>query len=42
MGTFSLGRPAPSRGKFVEIYRQQPDGSWRRVVDMFSNDEAAA
>jgi ketosteroid isomerase-like protein len=42
MGTFSLGRPAPSRGKFVEIYRQQLDGSWRCVVDMFSNDEAAA
>src|SRR5688572_3983789 len=41
IGTFSLGRPAPDRGKFVEVYRRQPDGSWKCVVDMFSSDEAA-
>jgi ketosteroid isomerase-like protein len=41
IGTFSLGRPEPGRGKFVEIYRQQPDGSWKCVVDMFNNDKAA-
>lgn len=41
IGTFTLARPAPDRGKFVEIYRRQEDGSWRCVADMFSSDEAA-
>ncbi len=42
IGTFSLARPAPDRGKFVEVYRRQADGSWRCVADMFSSDEAVA
>ena len=42
IGTFSLARPAPDRGKFVEVYRRQADGSWRCVADMFSSDEPAA
>jgi uncharacterized protein (TIGR02246 family) len=42
IGAFSLPRPAPDRGKFVEVYRRQADGSWRCVADMFSSDEAAA
>ena len=41
IGTFSLARPAPDRGKFVEVYRRQADGSWRCVADMFSSDQAA-
>ena len=41
IGTFSLGRPAPDRGKFVEVDRRQPDGTWKCVVDMFSSDQAA-
>ena len=41
IGTFSLARPAPDRGKFVEVYRRQADGSWRCVADMFSSDKAA-
>ena len=41
IGTFSLGRPAPDRGKFVEVYRRQADGSWTCIVDMFSSDETA-
>ena len=41
LGTFSLARPAPDRGKFVEIYRRQADGSWKCVADMFSSDQAA-
>ena len=42
IGTFSLARPAPDRGKFVEVYRRQADGSWRCVADMFSSDQPAA
>lgn len=40
IGTYSLERPAPDRGKFVEIYRRQPDGSWRCIADMFSSDHS--
>ena len=42
IGTYSLGRPAPDRGKFIEIYRRQADGSWRCLADMFSSDQAAS
>ena len=41
IGTFSLARPAPDRGKFLEVYRKQADGSWRCVADMFGSDQAA-
>ncbi|MBA2446603.1 MAG: DUF4440 domain-containing protein [Chloroflexi bacterium] len=41
IGTFSLARPLPDRGKFIEVYRRQADGSWKCVADMFSSDEAA-
>jgi uncharacterized protein (TIGR02246 family) len=35
------GAPADS-GKYLEIRRRQPDGSWRIAVDMFSSNLAAA
>jgi hypothetical protein len=25
-------------GKFLEVLRRQPDGSWRYAVDMYSSD----
>jgi ketosteroid isomerase-like protein len=40
IGTYLLGRPAPDRGKFIEIYRRQADGMWRCVADMFNSDLA--
>ena len=42
IGTFSLARPVPDRGKFIEIYRRQADGSWKCVADMFGSDQAAS
>jgi len=30
------------RGKFLEILRRQPDGTWRYAVDMYSSDLPAA
>ncbi len=42
IGTFSLARPAPDRGKFIEIHRRQADGSWKCVADMFSSDQPAS
>ena len=35
------GAPAAvEEGKFLEIRKKQPDGSWPLVVDMFSSDKA--
>ncbi len=46
-GTYELtiagasGRPgAPDRGKYLEILRRQPDGTWLIVVDIFNSDLA--
>ena len=33
------GAVAHEDGKFLEILRRQPDGSWRYAVDMFSSDQ---
>jgi ketosteroid isomerase-like protein len=29
-------------GKFLRIYRRQPDGSWRMIRDMFNSDQPPA
>lgn len=33
-----IASPVPERGKFLEIWRKQEDGSWRIERDMFSSD----
>jgi ketosteroid isomerase-like protein len=30
------------KGKYVEIWKKQPDGSWKCAVDMFNSDLPAA
>ena len=30
--------PVHDEGKFLEILRRQPDGTWRYAVDMYSSD----
>jgi ketosteroid isomerase-like protein len=43
-GTYELsfndpsGKPVTERGKYVEIWRQQADGSWKMVVESFNSD----
>ena len=44
-GTFTVavtpkagGETHNTSGNFLRIYRRQPDGSWRRVRDMFNSD----
>jgi uncharacterized protein (TIGR02246 family) len=32
------GAPLHDEGKFLEILRRQPDGSWRYAVDMYSSN----
>ncbi len=41
IGRYSLGKPAPDRGKFVEVHRRQADGSWKCIADIFNSDQAA-
>jgi uncharacterized protein (TIGR02246 family) len=48
-GTYALtlapqgGAPAiKDNGKFVEIHRKQPDGSWKVALDIFNSDLLAA
>ncbi len=44
IGTFegtsvdSAGNPVPAKGKYVEIWKKQADGSWKVAADMFSPD----
>jgi uncharacterized protein (TIGR02246 family) len=44
IGTYELtvndasGKPVNDRGKYVEVWRKQPDGKWKTVADMFNSD----
>jgi uncharacterized protein (TIGR02246 family) len=46
IGTFEgyfiddAGNQAPTEGKYVEIWKKQPDGTWMVAADMFSPDSA--
>jgi uncharacterized protein (TIGR02246 family) len=32
------GKPVTDRGKYVTIWRKQPDGKWKAVADIFNSD----
>ena len=32
------GKPMTDKGKFLEVWKKQPDGNWKCVADMFSSD----
>ena len=34
----SSGKPVTERGKYLEVWKKLPDGSWKCAVDMFSSD----
>ncbi len=36
------GKPVKDRGKYVEIFRKQPDGSWKCVLDIWNSDLPAS
>ena len=48
VGTYELtsndakGNPTTERGKYVDIWRKQPDGSWKCVVGIWNSNEPAA
>jgi ketosteroid isomerase-like protein len=48
MGVYQLtvkdpkGNPVSDKGKFVEVWKKQPDGKWKVVADIFNSDLPAA
>ncbi|HMB61999.1 MAG TPA: DUF4440 domain-containing protein [Eudoraea sp.] len=34
----SLGNPIPSYNKTVTVWRKQPDGTWKNVIDIWNSD----
>ncbi|MGZ5537927.1 MAG: YybH family protein, partial [Chthoniobacterales bacterium] len=32
------GKPAKDRGKYVEVFKKQADGSWKCVADIWNSD----
>ncbi len=36
------GNPVTDRGKYVTVWKKQPDGSWKAVVDIWNSDGPAA
>jgi ketosteroid isomerase-like protein len=36
------GNPVTSRGKVVVVWKKQPDGSWKAVLDIWNSDGSAA
>lgn len=38
----SSGKPVNDKGKYLEVWKKQADGSWKCVVDMFSSDMPVA
>jgi ketosteroid isomerase-like protein len=48
-GTYSMTFVAPNgsgptqdTGKYIEIWRKQPDGSWKVIRDIFNSDQSTA
>lgn len=40
IGRYALAvRDGADAGKYLALHRQQPDGTWRRAVDVFNPDE---
>ena len=44
VGTYELsskdaqGKPVSDRGKIMEVFRKQADGTWKVVADMYNSD----
>ena len=38
MMTDASGKPAKDRGKYVEIFKKQTDGTWKVIVDIWNSD----
>ena len=32
------GKPVPDHGKYLEVWKKQPDGDWKVVADIWNSD----
>ncbi|MBA2471329.1 MAG: hypothetical protein H0V41_03460 [Pseudonocardiales bacterium] len=37
-GTYAFANPPIDKGKFVDVWKKQADGSWKAVIDIFNSD----
>ena len=37
-GKDARGKPVSDQGKFLEVWKKQPDGKWKCIVDTYSSD----
>jgi ketosteroid isomerase-like protein len=42
IGTYAFATPAIDKGKFVDVWKKQADGSWKDVVGMINSDLPAS
>lgn len=40
--TDANGKPVTDKGKYLEVWKKQPDGNWKCVADIFNTDLPAA
>jgi ketosteroid isomerase-like protein len=41
VGFYTVGNPPIDKGKYLEVWKKQPDGSWKAIVDTFNSDMPA-
>ena len=41
VGFYTFGNPPSDKGKYVEVWKKQPDGSWKAIIDTFNSDMPA-
>lgn len=37
-GTYAIANPAIDKGKFVDVWKKQADGSWKAAADVINSD----
>jgi ketosteroid isomerase-like protein len=40
--TDASGKPAKDRGKYLEIFKKQADGTWKAILDIWNSDLPAS
>ena len=40
--SYEMGKPVVESGKDVSLYRKGPDGSWKLIIDMWSENSSAS
>lgn len=41
-GFYTIDNPPIDKGKYLEVWKKQPDGSWKAIADTFNSDMPAA